>query len=919
MPKMNIQKSLTIFMISIVAISSLLLSLTIGININSMSNNNANDSTDALLSEALDSLDRTASDQATYLTETFKQWSAEITILDNYTEAVLADPSDTFVSSSYYWTDQNVPNQKFEPDYDSASISFDVSTYYIPPNILQQYGNDINNVPDSIKEWVNKTSKMDQVFRNLHAANPQWVWLYGQFATAGHIFRNYPFDDLSYFYDSSSPDYLPDGWFNDDWYLKAASITGTDSAFISPYGDPVTGLLMSVTRPIHAPNGTLLGVVGGDVAIDELRSNVVNIKFKENGYAYLMDKTGEVISHPELLDSSQSVIDLEFSNNGEKTAFQQKLQDLNESNGRMDFQKNNEKWYLSYHSIEGTDFIVMLVVPESDVIAPALSLQNQIAFLTFGQLAIFGILIIVVLLVVIFAGFVISQRIVQPIKNFTKMTKLIAEGDLSRDMKSEMINYEVEISALGTSLSNLLTSLRMGNQNYYRGDLNRAFDNYSQLLELFKTTDNQRGIALSLNNLANIYKSRGDHDKAKDYYLEAISIGEKMQDKKGLASRLNNLALLYMEKGPENFVEAENLLKDAIELDQQIGNYRGMITRFGNLGLLYQKLGNDSLAFSYFQKQITTAEYNDVKSGFGYGYYNLGTYHRNQKDYSKAIEELKKAYKHGKKYEDFKLVTNSLKELSLAYEQSGDKVLSHKARVKIEKYMDQLNPSKIISFVIDYSSSMSGNRNRSAINGVLEIIKKHLNPQDQIQIIKFNEYSDTVLKLQKVSKNKEKILRKVSNLRSPNGMTAFYDALGDALVGMSDFRGNEQRWVIALTDGEDNRSTQFHIKSRRFGTSLWSIITSFWKDASVDKDTIDDSSIQGYMQKHLLNLNLIILGIGELSYANDLRRITDESPRGMYISIGGGQGSIDELSKAFSKVDEMMAEIDVEGLQIDDY
>ena len=59
-----------------------------------------------------------------------------------------------------------------------------------------------------MQEILDNSSNMDVMFRNMHEANPDFIWLYGAFEGQGHIFRNYPYDRLD---PSLISDYNPDG------------------------------------------------------------------------------------------------------------------------------------------------------------------------------------------------------------------------------------------------------------------------------------------------------------------------------------------------------------------------------------------------------------------------------------------------------------------------------------------------------------------------------------------------------------------------------------------------------------------------------------------------------------------------------------------------------------------------------------
>lgn len=904
--RLTIKNRIMISFVALLTIPVILLAVLSTGQIFVLSDSNAKDSSKALKTEELTNLDRLANDQASYIEETFKQWSSEMTMLDNYTEAIFNNELQLGDHPSYYWTSTTVPGRGYYPaPYDLDTISFDYSTYFIPPSILDPLGDNPANLGVAAQQTVDKSAHMDNMFRSIHEANPSWVWLYAQYDLPGKVFRNYPFDDLSYFYDSSSEDYLPTGFFGEQWYKLAEDATGDQSIFVSPYIDPVAGLLMSITRPLRFPNGTLFGVVGGDVTIEEIKDSVLNTRVLDNGYSFLVDHNGNAISHPALEGESADLLDLEFQQEGEKTAFNSILTSIKGmETGRESFTKDGKTWWISYVPISVSGHSLALVVPESDIVAPANAIQATITQLTFLQVVLFLLVLLVVLGLIVAVGAVISGRIVRPIKELTSMVQFIAQGDLSRDLRSDQGGMEREIGVLHSVFDNLLTSLRFGNTDYYRGDLNRAYENYMKALELFETTNNRRGVAIAQNNLGNIFKAWGDFENARRYYHESIKTGEDQQDKRGLASRLNNLGLLHLEE--KNYDAALDCLNQALRFDEELNNIKGISIRLGNIGLVYQRMGDWDRARSLYQKMIDSDERHNNRRGLGYGSLNLGSFYAEMDEFQQARSHLQKALKTAQEYEDVTLALNALGKLAFIHENMGDMRKAQQARSKTEEIKRRMANKKIVVFVIDYSGSMGGVRMNSAVSGALEILDTQVNPQDEVGVITFNTQATKIMPLTNMGQNSDAIRKSIRTLKYPTGMTAFYDALGKALEDLTQVKGNEQRWVIALTDGLDNSSERFTIYERR--PNLLQKIFGY-----------DDPSIQGFLKESLLNANLVIVGVGrELAKVeDDLRRLAEQSPRGKYIAIADSYNIGEAIQQAFREVTVLMAQVDVEGFNVD--
>lgn len=80
------------------------------------------------------------------------------------------------------------------------------------------------------------------------------------------------------------------------WYkLGQAS---KDIIFTKPYVDAATNeLLLSVVSPVYSA-GSLQGVLGGDLSLNNIAKSVNTINFNNTGLAFIADESGNIITHP---------------------------------------------------------------------------------------------------------------------------------------------------------------------------------------------------------------------------------------------------------------------------------------------------------------------------------------------------------------------------------------------------------------------------------------------------------------------------------------------------------------------------------------------------------------------------------------------------------------------------------------------
>lgn len=138
-------------------------------------------------------------------------------------------------------------------------------------------------------------------------------------------------------------------------------------------------------------------------------------------------------------------------------------------------------------------------------------------------------------------------------------------------------------------------------------------------------------------------------------------------------------------------------------------------------------------------------------------------------------------------------------------------------------------------FVLDYSASMEqGKRKKYALNAFLDIFEDYLEQTDRVAFIRFNQNVNIVFELNEKGINYKYLKQHIEATYDivATGETAFYQAIYEGCKLFSKVHPiqSHQKWIVALTDGEDNAS-------------------------KINPDKIT-------LQLEQLNINLIIVGIG---------------------------------------------------------
>ncbi|MFW9848190.1 MAG: cache domain-containing protein [Candidatus Thorarchaeota archaeon] len=272
-------------------------------------------------------------------------------------------PTDTHYSSEY-----------------GIDVSWNYSSWYIP-------GSDASNYLSyqlTYSERLNRVSNLDNMFKYVHTQMPEFRWLYVTFTD--DMFINYPGSILAA---NTSDRSDPASWFvptdpvDNPWYNDMRSGNG-DIVFVDPYYDPIDGvLLISIGKAIYFENGTLIGVVAGDITVDDIRTKILNVQVLETGYAALVTSSGDIVAHPEVDDSDYYYYAypdflLPPLRDYETLTPAQLIDITSGTTGIIPFTKDNNDYILAYTPVGIAGYICIIVVPVAEVQAAIPLLQANI-------------------------------------------------------------------------------------------------------------------------------------------------------------------------------------------------------------------------------------------------------------------------------------------------------------------------------------------------------------------------------------------------------------------------------------------------------------------------------------------------------------------------------------------------------------
>nr|WP_192980780.1 methyl-accepting chemotaxis protein [Pseudomonas sp. EggHat1] len=221
------------------------------------------------------------------------------------------------------------------------------------------------------------------------------------------------------------------------WY--ATGKAGNQAVLTEPYVDSTTNeiLISAVARISDA--GRFLGVFGGDIRLQSVADAVNTLDFNGAGYAFLLSRSGNIISHPNAEYNGKSYSDL-FD--GQSPALGKELREV-EAGG-----KNLLVSFTPLPNLRGMDWYIGVVLDESVVMAEA----NRLTWL-----AVIGTVVGVAISLVVLG--LLMNSLLKPLSLLSTSLREInsGEGDLTRRLA---ITSNDEIGELSQEFNRFLQTLQ---------------------------------------------------------------------------------------------------------------------------------------------------------------------------------------------------------------------------------------------------------------------------------------------------------------------------------------------------------------------------------------------------------------------------------------------------------------------------
>jgi tetratricopeptide (TPR) repeat protein len=168
-----------------------------------------------------------------------------------------------------------------------------------------------------------------------------------------------------------------------------------------------------------------------------------------------------------------------------------------------------------------------------------------------------------------------------------------------------------------------------------------ALRNYQEALAIERRIGFKRGVAASLNEMAQVYSLLGKPDEALASFNEAIKVRREIGAKKEVGDTLIDLGNFYENRGQHD--QALKMLMESLQIQRDSGDENYQAECLNDIGAVYLTNGHYDDALTYFQQALQLREKLKVPGEIVQTVYNLGQTNAKLGQYDQALSQYLRA------------------------------------------------------------------------------------------------------------------------------------------------------------------------------------------------------------------------------------------------------------------------------------
>ncbi|MBU3133653.1 methyl-accepting chemotaxis protein [Clostridium gasigenes] len=361
---------------------------------------------------------------------------------------------------------------------------------------------------------------------------------------------------------------------------KIIDISGQDifkktvegNIFISePFIDSVDNeIIIAYGIPIKDNNGKVISILEYTRPAAEISSIIKEITFLKTGSAYMLNRKGTVIAHPnqELVNTFDNTIEASKSDVGLKELAEIETKMINGEDGIGTYSYGGKKKTISYSPVGDSGWSIGIFAEYDDILAGVEGIKNTALILT---------------LISILAGILITalfaDKLSKAIKKITEKVDVISKGDFTVEIEKELLDREDEIGTISKALEELkhsISTMILSIKNIGNEIDSEATSLSSFSEELASSTSD---ITNAINEVAN-----GNTEQAgsiSDITITIDEFSDKIDIVSGYVNNVNTNAIQIDKKTKESKATVLKMEHSVNKFDKEFNEFNSNISTLG--------------------------------------------------------------------------------------------------------------------------------------------------------------------------------------------------------------------------------------------------------------------------------------------------------------------------------------------------
>ncbi len=223
-----------------------------------------------------------------------------------------------------------------------------------------------------------------------------------------------------------------------------------------------------------------------------------------------------------------------------------------------------------------------------------------------------------------------------------------------------MLAHQTDVENM--DLIRYIAFIHLNMQNY-----EKSLEYHERMLKVFRETEQESSMVITLRSVANIYELMGLHQQALLRNMEILEIKKASNDQEGVANYLNDIGYSYQKM--KSYKPALRFFREALAKNRELGKPESSnVVILRNIGVIEHSLGNTMTALESYEEALRIVESEGDVEGVASTCNYISSIYMEQRNFKQAEEYTLRAVRLAEKKGVRRVLLKSYQRLTKIYE-----------------------------------------------------------------------------------------------------------------------------------------------------------------------------------------------------------------------------------------------------------